>query len=299
MEIVVRRPQAKDQAEWSQMRAALWPETSADSHAEEIAALLGGNLTGWLAGPHAVAVFVAVRPDGGLCGFLEASVRPMADGCTTHPVGYVEGWYVDPGMRRKGVGRALLEASEEWVSSWGCQEMASDARLTNSASIAAHKALGFDDEAPTVRLRKWLPAAGGGRREGPQLARRLTLVPLEGTCAVCRFDADAPLPGWVSTAPFLSVTRTAEELSVVCREDCIPDGVRCEKSWRGLRVDGRLDFSLVGILHSLLTPLAAAGISVFAISTFDTDYLLVRAGDFDRTVEALGQAGHTVRACCQ
>jgi aminoglycoside 6'-N-acetyltransferase I len=143
------------------MRAALWPENTAESHAEEIAAFLTGNLTGWLAGLQAVAVFVAVRQGGGLCGFLEASVRPLADGCTTHPVGYVEGWYVDPDVRQSGVGRKLVEAAEAWACSRGCREMASDARLANVVSIAAHKALGFHDEPPSVRFRKWLPGAAG------------------------------------------------------------------------------------------------------------------------------------------
>jgi hypothetical protein len=112
MEIVVRHVTAEDHAEWTRMRVALWPENSVESHAEEIAASLSGNLAGCLAGLHAVAVFVAVRPDGSLCGFLEASVRPVADGCTTHPVGYGEGWYLDPDVRQKGVGRTLLEAAE-------------------------------------------------------------------------------------------------------------------------------------------------------------------------------------------
>jgi aminoglycoside 6'-N-acetyltransferase I len=142
------------------MRAALWPESSLESHAEEIAAYLTGDLTGWLLGLHAVAVFVAERPEGGLCGFLEASVRPMADGCTTHPVGYLEGWYVDPQVRQQGVGRWLVNAAEEWAASQDCREMASDAHLSNRLSIAAHKALGFDEEAPTIRFRKWLSAPG-------------------------------------------------------------------------------------------------------------------------------------------
>jgi aminoglycoside 6'-N-acetyltransferase I len=157
--IVVRQPRAEDREEWTRMRTALWPESSAESHAEEIAAFLSGQLTGWLAGLHAVTVFVAVRPAGGLCGFVEASIRPMADGCTTHPVGYLEGWFVDPDMRQKGVGGKLVEAAEQWAASHGCREMASDARLANSISIAAHKALGFSDEPPSVRFRKWLPAA--------------------------------------------------------------------------------------------------------------------------------------------
>src|SRR5215472_11218777 len=103
METVVRPPQAEDRAEWTRMRGALWPESPAETHAEEVTAFLTGNLAGWLSGVLAVAAFVAVRPAGGLCGFVEASVRPMVDGCTTHPVGYVEGWYVDPDVRRQGV----------------------------------------------------------------------------------------------------------------------------------------------------------------------------------------------------
>jgi aminoglycoside 6'-N-acetyltransferase I len=78
----------------------------------------------------------------------------MADGCTTHPVGYVEGRYVDPDVRRQGVGRALVGAAEVWAVSRGCREMASDARLDNAAGIAAHRALGFQDETPAARFRK-------------------------------------------------------------------------------------------------------------------------------------------------
>ncbi len=161
-EVIIRPPRADDLAEWTRLRAALWPETPAEGHAAEVAAFLTGDLTGWLAGLHAVAAFVADRPGGGLCGFVEASVRPMADGCTTHPVGYVEGWYADPDVRRRGVGRALVEAAESWAVAQGCREMASDAHLDNATGIAAHRALGFQDETPTVRFRKWLPAADGG-----------------------------------------------------------------------------------------------------------------------------------------
>jgi GNAT superfamily N-acetyltransferase len=290
METVVRHPQAEDRDEWTRMRGALWP----DSPAEEVAAYLAGNLSGWLSGLHAVAAFVAVRPAGGLCGFLEASVRPIADGCTTQPVGYVEGWYVDPDVRRQGVGRMLLAAAEAWAASQGCREMASDAHLSNAISITAHKALGFSDDAPTVRFRKWLPATFGEEKVEIKTAPRLTLVPLEGAYAVCRLAADAPLPAWVGGAPFVSVTRTADELSVVCSQEAVPEGVRCERGWRCLRVAGTLALSLVGVLASLLDPLAEAGVCVFVLSTFDTDYLLVKEPGFGRAAEVLQRAGHVV-----
>src|SRR5213596_2996029 len=95
----------------------------------------------------------------------------------------------------------------------------------------------------------------------------LTLFLLPGHYAVCRLAADAPLPFWPA-GDLVSLTRTGDELSVVCRADCVPGGVRCEAGWRVLRVAGTLDFALVGVLVSLLVPLAEAGISVFALSTF-------------------------------
>lgn len=292
-EIEVRRPQADDRAEWTRMRTALWPEHTVESHAEEVTGFLTGNHSGWLAGLHAVAVFVAVRPAGGLCGFVEASVRPMADGCTTHPVGYVEGWYVDPDMRRKGVGRRLVAAAEAWAVSQGCREMASDAYLANRTSIAAHQALGFEDAAPTVRFRKWLPAPPGEEKAGVKTDHPLTLVPLGGTFAVCRLAPDTPVPCWAG-GPFVSITRTLEELSIVCDQEAVPEGVRCERGWRCLRVAGKLDFSLVGVLASLLSPLAGAAVSAFVMSSFDTDFLLVKEQDFRKTVEVLQRAGHAV-----
>jgi hypothetical protein len=93
-----------------------------------------------------------------------------------------------------------------------------------------------------------------------------------------------------------SVTRTPDELSVVCDASAVPDDVRCERGWRCLRVAGAMPFTLVGVLASLTAPIAAAGVGVFALSTFDTDYLLVKESDFARAVEALRTAGHTVES---
>jgi hypothetical protein len=125
---------------------------------------------------------------------------------------------------------------------------------------------------------------------------RLTLKLLTGSFAVCRLTADAPVPPWAAGGPFVSISRTAEELSVVCRAEVVPEGVPCERGWRCLRVVGTLDFALVGVLVSLVVPLAEAGVSVSAISTFDTDYLFVRGGSLETAVEALGRAGHRLLA---
>ena len=112
----------------------------------------------------------------------------------------------------------------------------------------------------------------------------LTLSLLSDIFAICRLGPEADIPSWALDGEFVSVTRTQEELSLVCLEEKIPEGTRCEKGFRCFKVGGPLDFSLTGILSSLTIPLAQAGISVLAISTFDTDYLLVKEAQVDRAV---------------
>lgn len=124
----------------------------------------------------------------------------------------------------------------------------------------------------------------------------LSLLPLPGLLAICKLPPGAPVPAWAAGGPFVSVTRTSEELSIVCPQEAVPEGVVCEKSWRALRVAGSMPFELVGVLQSLVAPLAAAKVAVFVVSTFDTDYLLVKAVDFDRAVACLRAAGHSVAA---
>ena len=124
------------------------------------------------------------------------------------------------------------------------------------------------------------------------ISLRLSLLP--DTLAVCRLGPDAPVPDWAWTGEPASVTRTRDELSIVCRADAVPDGVRREDGWRCLEVQGPLDFALTGIMARLTEPLAAAGISVFVLSTFDTDYVMVRAQNLERTVDALRGAGHRI-----
>ena len=122
----------------------------------------------------------------------------------------------------------------------------------------------------------------------------LELRVLEERYAVCRLAADDPVPRGLLEGRFASVTRTPDELSVVCAESRAPQAGRREIGFRCLEVVGPLDFSLTGILASLTTPLAAAGIGVFVISTFATDYLLVREPDLATTTTALARAGHRV-----
>ncbi|MDP6779691.1 MAG: ACT domain-containing protein [Candidatus Latescibacteria bacterium] len=126
------------------------------------------------------------------------------------------------------------------------------------------------------------------------MTHKLKLAALEPTYAICRLDGGSPVPEWAKSASFVSVTRTPEELSIVCPQDGVPVVVTCDGDWRCLRVEGTLDLSLVGILASLAGALADAGVSVFAVSTYDTDYLLVRARDLAAAEAALREAGHTV-----
>ncbi len=112
--------------------------------------------------------------------------------------------------------------------------------------------------------------------------------------AVCQVEGHKDIPGWASSRVFCSVTRTPDELSIVCPQDLVPKEVKAVRGWRSLRVEGELDFTLVGILSSLTSTLSENGISTFAISTYNTDYLLLKESDLDRGVAALREAGHTV-----
>ena len=129
---------------------------------------------------------------------------------------------------------------------------------------------------------------------GQRSSRRLTIQVLPGLFAVTKLAAAAPAPGWASDGPFSSVTRTSDELSIVCPEEKVPPDVTSERGFRCLRVAGPLEFSMVGILASLLEPLAEAGVAVFVVSTFDTDFLLVKARDFEPAAFALERAGHAI-----
>jgi hypothetical protein len=120
---------------------------------------------------------------------------------------------------------------------------------------------------------------------------QLTILP--DTLAVCRLSPSADIPQWaLQNKTLLSITYTSDELSLVCLEAMVPDGVQYEGSWRAIKVQGPLDFSLTGILVALATPLAAAHIPIFALSTFDTDYLLLQEEYLSQAKMVLEQNGH-------
>jgi aminoglycoside 6'-N-acetyltransferase I len=135
------------------MRNVLWSESSIEEHRRELAPILAGKPTGAMP----LVILVAVADNGMLAGFVEAGLRSHADGCdTATPVGFVEGWYVSAGHRRRGVGAKLMTAAQDWARGMGCVEMASDTLLDNDVSQRAHQALGFEVVDRCINYRKRL-----------------------------------------------------------------------------------------------------------------------------------------------
>ncbi len=145
-EIIVRPVEETDLGEWIRLRRLLWDETSEEDHQHEMMSILEH--------PEFQFVLVAEAVEKGLIGFLEVSIRPFVEDCTTENVGYLEGWFVVPEYRRSGIGRSLVTSAEAWARAHGCTEMASDAEVGNEHSIMAHRQLGYDETSRLVHLRK-------------------------------------------------------------------------------------------------------------------------------------------------
>lgn len=122
----------------------------------------------------------------------------------------------------------------------------------------------------------------------------LQLTLLAPPFAICRLSAGAPIPAWAQEGVFSSVSRTTDELSIVCEERLIPADIPCERQRRAFKVQGPLPFSMTGVLASISMPLADAKISIFAISTYDTDYILVNNNDLEVAVRALEESGYVI-----
>jgi aminoglycoside 6'-N-acetyltransferase I len=132
-----------DRADYQRLRLALWPDCE------------DADIDDWMARDDA-ATFLAIRPDGTPCGFVEVGARSHAEACLSSPVGFIEGWYVAPDVRSQGVGRALLDAAEAWARARGYNEMASDAELDNDEGHEAHRHCGYEEVGRVVQFRKLL-----------------------------------------------------------------------------------------------------------------------------------------------
>ena len=144
--------QPGDRAEWLRLLSGLYPDHAQTDHLPLIDAFFSGGTHQELL---PTEVFACERPQGGLAGFLELSIRNYAEGCSG-PVPYVESWYVDPDVRGQAVGRLLMTAAEEWARARGYRELASDTELDNLGSQKAHEALGFEEVERAVHFRKFL-----------------------------------------------------------------------------------------------------------------------------------------------
>jgi uncharacterized protein len=132
-------------------------------------------------------------------------------------------------------------------------------------------------------------------RSSPYSRPNLPLVLLPESLAVVRLEAGSAVPAWAYESSVLScVTRTPDELSVLTTEAHVPLALPAERGYRAFKVQGQLPFDLIGVFASMAHPLAEAGLSIFALSTYDTDYVLVKAHDLEAAVAALRQAGHVV-----
>lgn len=144
-DVIVRPIRESDLQEWYRLRQMLWDELTEEEHQDEMLDIF----------EHTDSQLVLVaEKNGRLVGFLEASIRPFVEDCHTDHVGYLEGWFVQPGFRRYGIGRDLVRAAERWARKKGCTEMASDAEIGNDLSLEAHRKLGYEETSRLVHLRK-------------------------------------------------------------------------------------------------------------------------------------------------
>ncbi len=215
---------------------------------------------------------------------------------------YLLSMWVAPEARGRGIGAALVDEVVAWARGRGLRRLLLDVGEHNVAAQGLYERCGFVTTGPA-------DAPPPGVERGCELAMAIDLTPplhapserpldvalLPARLAVCRLPAGSGAPGWLEAdASFVALTRTDEETSVVCREASVPEGVRGERGWRAIRVAGPLDFALTGVLLSLVRPLAAAQVAVFVVSTFDTDYVLVKEAALDDALAALAAAGHRI-----
>ena len=143
--MTIREIRETDRPDWVRLRGALWPGSLSDHEVETRKYFALRSTT--------LLVFVA-EVDGHIVGFLELDFRPYAPACSSSPVPFIEGWYVEPAWQRRGIGRALVETAETRARGMGYTEIASDAEMDNADGIAAHRAVGFDEVERVVCFRR-------------------------------------------------------------------------------------------------------------------------------------------------
>lgn len=147
---MIRPVTTADTNEWLRLRHALWPDGSLAQHRQDIDRYFAGDRR------EPAEVLLALTAGTAPVGFVELSIRNIVDGCSTDRVGYLEGWYVVPQSRRKGIGRALIQAAEQWATRQGCTEFGSDSDIDNDVSHAAHLCSGFEETGRVRTFRKKL-----------------------------------------------------------------------------------------------------------------------------------------------
>lgn len=200
---------------------------------------------------------------------------------------------VAPRHRGRGVGEALLRSLMDTARSQSFGALCLSVQRTNPTAAKLYGRCGFqevsrvgDDLTMKVNLT--------GDETGTRPKHSLTLTALEERLAICRLSSKAEVPAWATASPFFSISRTPDELSIVCKARQVPHGTQAERGWRALKLEGSFDLSLRGILASIIDPLAQAGIGIFAISTYDTDYVLLRDERLENATAVLTRHGHKV-----
>lgn len=194
-------------------------------------------------------------------------------------------------FRGRGIGGTLLKALIHTARAQGFGALSLGVEKDNPA-LQIYERHGFVKLFDTDGA--WTMKANLSTDPNLPLERSFKLHVLDGRLSVCRLDPGSEVPEWAMVGGFFSVTRTGDGLSVVCSEGVVPKSVRSEGGWRALILEGPFEFSEVGVLASVTVPLAEAGVGIFAGSTFDTDYVLVKEEQLQSAVAALRERGHEV-----
>lgn len=123
---------------------------------------------------------------------------------------------------------------------------------------------------------------------------KLYLSALKGSFSICKLDPASDIPSWAWDGNFYSITRTTDELSIICDRRNIPENINCEHNWRVLVIEGPFEFEEIGILHSITKSLAEADLSLLTVSTYNTDYILIKEDHYDEATKSLERAGHII-----